>query len=108
MKITVKESKKSEAHDFHHVTEEERQWAQDRWNAFNKELTERGLRLVYDYASGGLFVCDFVLEGVMSPEGLPDEELKAVIEEGGFDSKALNNPPWFTNAGEYSLAPKKA
>lgn len=106
MKITVKEAKKNEAADFHHVTEEEREWAQSKWNAFNKELTERGLKLMYDYYGGGFFVCDFALEGAMSPNGLSDAEVEHVIKEGGFDSKALNNPPWFTNPGEYTLAVK--
>lgn len=107
MKIKVKGTK-SEAREFPHVTEEARQYAQDLWNKFNKDLLERGLKLHYDYASGSFFVAAAELAGVTvgEPDALSGEELKQVIAEGGFDDKALNNPPWFTNPGEYTLKVK--
>jgi hypothetical protein len=91
---------------FKHITEDQRQLATNLWNEFNKQLGNNGMALFYDYASGGLFVASSELAGVTgdNPGALDAESLESVIFEGGFGSDAVNNPPWFTNPGEYSLA----
>lgn len=114
MKITVKESKKNEAHDFHHITEDERKAAQDLWNKFNADLEQKGMKLYYDYDNGSFFVASTDLKnGYMDRDGtgdtsadLDEQELEAVIYEGGFDEKAVNNPPWFTSMRSYGLRTK--
>lgn len=107
MKISVRE-KACEAKEFKHVTEAERKAAQDLWNKFNDDLAGKGLRLMYDYTGGGFFVCSSELVGEYkgSAAGLSNDELDAVIREGGFDQGAKNNPPWFVDGSDYILAVK--
>lgn len=108
MKITVNEAKKNEAADFHHITEEERKAAQDLWNKFNADLLEKGMKLYYDYDGGGFYVAAFELKPGHSKDAgaLNEDELKKVVYEGGFDDKAVNNPPWFTDSSGYTLVVK--
>lgn len=97
---------------FRHVSEEERVKAQEMWNEFHGKLSEMGLKLFYDYHTGGFFVASEKLTG--SCYGLSEEEdtltkseLEEIIDEGGFDGKASCNPPWFTDRAEYTLCVKE-
>lgn len=94
-------------HNYHHITEDERKEAVRLWNEFNAELDRRGMKLHYDYNDGNFFVADKNLKnGYLDKAGKPntdrtldEDELHKVIYEGGFDSSAVNNPPWFTCSG---------
>ena len=94
-------------HNYHHITEDERQEAIRLWNEFNAELDRRGMKLHYDYTDGNFFVADKGLKnGYLDKDGkaktertLDEDELSKVIYEGGFDDTAVNNPPWFASTG---------
>lgn len=92
---------------FKHITEDPRLLASDLWNEFNAKLDQNGMSLFYDHYNGSFFVASNELAGVCAnkPGALTDDELEEVICEGGFGTDAVNNPPWFTTPGEYTLAP---
>lgn len=94
---------------FKHITEDQRLLAIDLWNEFNAKLDKNGMSLFYDQYNGSFFVASNKLAGVCAnkPGALTDNELGDVIYEGGFGADAVNNPPWFTTPGEYTLAPVK-
>lgn len=97
------------------ITEEQRAFAQRLWNEYNATLAENGLKLHYDVDNGCFFVASTDLENGMlrdgkgaTPDDLDADELERVVNDGGFDSNAVNNPPWFVDFNYYTLKVKRA
>lgn len=73
------------------------------------------MKLHYDVANGNFFVASTDLENGMlkdgksaTPDDLDADELERVVNDGGFDSGAVNNPPWFVDFYSYTLKVKRA
>ncbi len=97
------------------ISEEQRLLAQRLWNEYNETLAQHGMKLHYDVSNGGFFVASTDLEnGTLkdgkgaTPDDLDADELEQVVNDGGFDGGAVNNPPWFVDFNDYTLKVKKA
>lgn len=88
---------------YKHITEEQRQAAQDLWRQFNAGLTDLHMKLYYDCYRGMFFVTDCNLVPAMAYDnGLNREELERVVDEGSFEPSGIN-PPWFIDYTNYTL-----
>lgn len=81
------------------ISEEQRLLAQRLWNEYNETLAQHGMKLHYDVSNGGFFVASTDLENGMlkdgkgaTPDDLDADELEQVVNDGGFDGGAVNNP----------------
>jgi len=86
---------------YKHITERQRQRAQDLWQQFNAKLTDLHMKLYYDCYNGTFFVTDSSLVPAMGP-GLNREDLERVVDEGCFEPSDTN-PPWFIDYTNYTL-----
>lgn len=76
------------------------------WEEFNHELAIRGMRLNYDCRQGTFYVCDrHFHNGCVNVDHtcIAPGEYESVLTNGGFGN-TVNNPPWFTDGIEYTLA----
>lgn len=89
---------------YKHITEKQRQAAQDLWQQFNAKLTDLHMKLYYDCYNGTFFVTDSSLVPAMdsSSHGLNREDLERVVDEGCFEPSGTN-PPWFIDYTNYTL-----
>lgn len=89
---------------YKHITEEQRQAAQDLWRQFNAGLTDLHMKLYYDCYQGTFFVTDSSLVPAMDfpSHGLNREDLERVVDEGCFEPSDIN-PPWFIDYTNYTL-----
>lgn len=88
---------------YKHITEEQRQRAQDLWQQFNAKLTDLHMKLYYDYYKGTFFVTDSSLvPATASDNGLNREDLGRVVDEGCFERSSIN-PPWYIDYTGYTL-----
>lgn len=94
---------------YKHITEKQRQRAQDLWRQFNARLRDLHMKLYYDYNQGTFFVTDSGLVPAMGIDGpgLNREELKCVVNEGGFE-QSDTNPPWVIDYTDYTLKDSEA
>lgn len=89
---------------YKHITEKQRQMAQDLWQQFNTKLVDLHMKLYYDCYKGTFFVTDSRLVPAMdsSDHGLNREDLERVVDEGCFEPSGTN-PPWFVDYTNYTL-----
>lgn len=89
---------------YKHITEKQRQAAQDLWQQFNAKLVDLHMKLYYDCYNGTFFVTDssLVLATDFSSHGLNREDLERVVNEGSFEPSGTN-PLWFIDYANYTL-----
>lgn len=76
------------------------------WESFNRALAIRGMRLNYDNVQGTLYVCDKHFHNGWIGDNntyITAEEYESVLTNGALGN-VVNNPPWFTDGTEYTLA----
>lgn len=72
---------------YKHITEKQRQAAQDLWQQFNTRLADLHMKLYYDCYNGTFFVTFFVTDNSLVPV---------------MDSSS-QNPLWFVDYTDYTL-----